>query len=240
MAVKRSSSAARVLRVFEHIAAEQPIGVSAIARTLGADKSAVQRDLMTLADAGWIRVAAGLPAQWELTPHVLTFARTPHSADSLRQRVRPALERLRGETGETAYLTVPDGDRFVVLDALESQQMLRMVPPVGLVVKVEGSATARAILPYLPEAEQARLLGGPVTPALHDEFQATRARGYAVNDGEVEPSAVAMAAAIVSRRGIPAGALVLTGPAERLTAARRAGIGELLRREAEALTQAIG
>jgi DNA-binding IclR family transcriptional regulator len=128
MAVKRSSSAARVLSVFEHIAAEQPIGVSAIARALDADKSAVQRDLMTLADAGWIRVAAGLPAQWELTPHVLTFARPPHSTDSLRQRARPALERLRGETGETAYLTVPDGDRFVVLDALESQQMLRMVP----------------------------------------------------------------------------------------------------------------
>lgn len=240
MAVKRSSSASRVLKVFEHCAARQPIGVSALARELAADKSAVQRDLMTLADAGWIRVAAGMPGQWELTPHVLTLARPPQSTDSLRQRARPALERLRGATGETAYLTVPDGDQFVVLDAVESEHLLRMVQPVGLIVPVRGSSTARAILPHLPEAEQARLLGTPVTAAMREEFRATRALGYAVNDGDVEPRAVAMAAAIVSRQGVPAGALVLTGPAERLPPERRADVGERLRDEAEALTQAIG
>jgi IclR family acetate operon transcriptional repressor len=237
--VKRSSSAARVLRVFEHTAALQPIGVSALARAIGADKSAVQRDLMTLADAGWIRAAAGAPGRWELTPHVLTLARPPHSTDDLRQRARPALERLRGETGETAYLTVPDGDQFVVLDALESQHMLRMVPPVGMIVPVRGSATARAILPHLTEDEQARLLGAPVTAALREEFAASRARGYAVNDGDIEPSAVSLAAAIVSRQGLPAGALVLTAPAERLVPARRGELGARLRQEAEALSQAL-
>lgn len=239
MAVKRSSSATRMLAVFEHIAAAQPIGVSAVARALGADKSAVQRDLMTLADAGWIRTAAGAPGQWELTPHVLTLARPPHSTDSLRQRARPALERLRGETGETAYLTVPDGDQFVVLDAVESSHMLRMVPPIGMVVPLHGSATARAVLPWLDEAEQARLLGMTATAALRDEFAATRARGYAINDGDIEPSAVALASAIVSRRGVPMGALVLTGPAERLAPARRDDMGERLRREAEQLSQVL-
>jgi IclR family acetate operon transcriptional repressor len=239
MAVKRSSSATRMLAVFEHIAAAQPIGVSAVARALEADKSAVQRDLMTLADAGWIRTAAGAPGQWELTPHVLTLARPPHSTDSLRQRARPALERLRGETGETAYLTVPDGDQFVVLDAVESAHMLRMVPPIGMVVPVHGSATARAVLPWLGEEEQARLLGTTVTDALRDEFAATRARGYAVNDGDIAPSAVALASAIVPHRGVPAGTLVLTGPAERLGSERWSEIGELLRREAEALSQAV-
>ncbi|MEJ5977211.1 IclR family transcriptional regulator [Novosphingobium sp. PS1R-30] len=240
MAVKRSSSASRVLKVFEEIAASQPIGVSALARVLEADKSAVQRDLMTLADAGWIRGAVGASGQWELTPHVLTIARPPHSTDSLRQRARPALERLRSETGETAYLTVPDGDQFVVIDAIESEHLLRMAQPVGMVVLVEGTATARAILPHLPEPEQERLLGRGVTSAMREEFRATLTRGYAVNDGEVAPSAVAMASAIVSRQGVPAGALVLTGPAERLTAARRPEVGERLRREAEALTQAVG
>ena len=45
---------------------------------------------------------------------------------------------------------------------------------------------------------------------LRAEFHATRARGYAINDGDIEPSAVAMAAAIVSRQGVPHGALVLS------------------------------
>jgi IclR family acetate operon transcriptional repressor len=226
-----------MLKVFERMAALQPIGVSALARELAADKSAVQRDLMTLADAGWIRPAGIGTGQWELTPHILTLARPPHSSDDLRQRARPALERLRGETGETAYLTVPDGDQFVVLDALESQHMLRLVPPVGMVVPVRGSATARAILPYLAAGEQERLLGGPIPPAARDEFAVTRTRGYAVNDGDIEPSAVALASAIFDREGVPAGALVLTGPAERLAAARRGEIGGMLRSEARQLSQ---
>jgi IclR family acetate operon transcriptional repressor len=238
VAVKRSSSAARVLKAVERIAALQPIGVSALARELAADKSAVQRDLMTLADAGWIRTAA--PGQWELAPHVLTLARPPHSFDSLRQRARPVLERLRSETGETAYLTVPDGDQFVVLDALESHQMLRMVPPVGMVVRVHGTATARVILPHLDEGEQARLLGTALTPAMRAEFAATRARGYAVNDGEIAPSVVTLAAAVVSRQGVPVAAIVLTGPADRLPPSRRGELGERLRREAAGLSQALG
>jgi IclR family acetate operon transcriptional repressor len=227
-----------MLKVFERTAALQPIGVSALARELGADKSAVQRDLMTLADAGWIRSTGAPVGQWELTPHILTLARPPHSSDNLRQRARLALERLRGETGETAYLTVPDGDQFVVLDALESEHMLRMVQPIGMVVRVHGSATARAILPYLPESEQERLFGGPIPPAMREEFAAARTRGYAINDGEVEPSAVALASAIFDRQGVPAGALVLTGPAERLAPARRPEIGEKLRGEARQLSEA--
>ena len=230
-----------MLKVFERTAALQPIGVSALAREIGADKSAVQRDLMTLADAGWIRPATGAgTGQWELTPHVLTLARPPHSSGSLRQRARLALERLRSDTGETAYLTVPHGDQFVVLDAQESRHMLRMVPPVGMVVPVRGSATARAILPYLPESEQARLLGEPLSDGMRGEFAATRSRGYALNDGDIEPSAVALASAILDRQGQPVGALVLTGPAERLDRARRDEIGQKLYREAQAPSEIQG
>lgn len=239
LAVKRSSSAARALKVFESIALRQPVGVSALARELGADKSAVQRDLMTLADAGWIRPAGGGPAQWELTPHILTLARPPHSSDNLRQRARLALERLQRETGETAYLTVPDGNQFVVLDAVESHHMLRMVQPIGLVVPVRGSATARAILPYLTTSEQERLFGGPLPDAVRADLGAIRACGYAVNDGDVEPNSVAMASAILGRDGVPVGALVLTGPTERLAPARRGAIGEKLRSEALLLCEAV-
>lgn len=240
MAVKRSLSAGRMLKVFELVAASQPAGVSALARALDADKSAIQRDLMTLADAGWIRPAGSAAGQWELTPHVLTLARPPHSADSLRQHARPALERLRNETGETAYLTIPDGDRFVVLDAMESIHLLRMVPPVGMVVPLEGSSTARAVLPWLPEPERQRLLGAPTSTEQEAEFATTRGRGYAVNDGDIAPGVVAMASAVFSKSGLPIGALVITGPADRLPAERRDDLGAALQREARLLSGVEG
>ena len=70
MAVKRSQSASRVLSILELVASHQPVGVSALAKLLGDDRSAVQRAVMTLADAGWSRVAPEPPARWELSAHL--------------------------------------------------------------------------------------------------------------------------------------------------------------------------
>ena len=214
MAVKRSGSALRVLAVFEAVAQAQPIGVSALARRIGADKSAVQRDLMTLADAGWIAPAPGSAGQWELTPHVLTLVRQPHSGQALRRRAKPVMERLREDSGETVYLTVPHQDAFVVIEAVESRHVLRMVPPLGMPVPARISATARAFA------------GGPHVAT----------RGYAVSDGDIVPGSVTLAAAIRDDGGAPLAALVVTGPAERMGEDRRAVLGEALRRAAEGLS----
>lgn len=223
MSVKRAQSGGRMLRVFETIAAAQPLGVSELSRRLGADKSAVQRDLMTLADAGWIRPV--LSGKWELTSHILTLARTPHSNNGLRQRVRPILESLRSKTGETAYLTVPDGAHFVVIDAVESPQVLRIVPPIGLVVPVHGSATARAMLPYMTAPEQTRLLGAEADTSLLKQFEATRKTGYAVNNGDIIDGAVAIASALLDEEQRLYGTIVLTGPSERFSPERCEELG---------------
>jgi IclR family transcriptional regulator, acetate operon repressor len=64
------------------------------------------------------------------------------------------------------------------------------------------------------------------------EMAATRARGYAVNDEEVQRGAVAIASPLLDQAGVPVGALVITGPAERLPPERREEIGEILSRAA--------
>ncbi len=239
MAVKRSRSATRMLGVFEAVASKQPIGVSALARELDADKSAIQRDLMTLADANWIRPAPGLSGQWELSPHILTIARPPYSSDDLRLRARPLLERLRTETGETAYLAIQDEDHFVVLSAAESHHLLRMVPPVGIVIPMQGSATARAVLPHLSNEEQERLYGGPLPDDMRREFAQTLEHGFALNDEDIVPGAVAMASALTGPGGGPIGAIVLTGPADRLGPERRVEVGGLLRATALQLSREL-
>lgn len=217
MAVKRSQSAGRVLAVVEAVSRAQPIGVSALARMLGADKSAIQRDLMTLADAGWIRPAPNEARAWELSPLILSLARAPHSNESLRQQVRPALERLRDETGETVYLTVPHQGRFVVIEAVESANLLRVVQRVGITVPVEGSASARVYLAALPAAERAEFLGRAPDAELAAGIAAAQAAGHAVNDGRIVPGTVTFAAALLDARARPVGTIVVTGPAERLS-----------------------
>ncbi|HEX4376587.1 MAG TPA: helix-turn-helix domain-containing protein, partial [Steroidobacteraceae bacterium] len=115
MAVKRSRSASRSLMVLEAIASQQPISISAIARTLEEDRSAVQRAVMTLADQGWIRITTEPPVRWELSARLFAIAHLPYSSSDLRERARRLLVELRDQTGETAFLAIPDVTHFIVI-----------------------------------------------------------------------------------------------------------------------------
>lgn len=225
MSVKRSQSGSRILAVLEAIASHQPIGVRALARVLDEDKSAIQRALATLADSGWIRLTRDPPARWEVTAHILTVAHAALGSNDLRQRARPILERLRDETGETVLLAVPDIRNFVVADVIESRQMLRMVPHVGIVVSALNTATGRAMLPFMNRERQISLLGAEPDAQQLESFESTRARGYAVSEGEINVAATNLAAPIFEFDGTPTAAIVICGPKERLPPSRYDALG---------------
>ena len=228
MAVKRSQSASRVLSVVELIAARQPIGVSALARLLADDKSAVQRAVMTLADAGWIRAAPDPPVRWELSAHLFTIANLPHSANDLRQRARRTLESLRDETGETVFLAIPDIGRFVVIDVAESAHLLRAALRVGEVISVRGSATARAVLPHLAPDRLKSVLGDQaLDPADAPHFETAQARGFGLSADGVMQGSTILAAPIFDSDGQPLASIGISGPSERIPPARHAQIGAL-------------
>jgi IclR family acetate operon transcriptional repressor len=221
----------------EGIAQHQPVGVSDLARLLDEDKSAIQRDIMTLVDAGWVGGASGAPGKWQLTAHILAVAHMGAVSNDLRQRARSALEALRDASGETVLLTVPDISRFVVIDALESRHMLRTVPRIGLSVPVRGSATSRAVLPYLKREQQIEFLGKPPDARLLADFAATLKRGYSISVGDVVEGSTNIAAPIIERDGYPVGAVVVSGPSERLTAMRHRKIGDLVLQTARGLSR---
>jgi IclR family acetate operon transcriptional repressor len=183
-------------------------------------------------------VAPGAPRRWQLTAHILAVAHLAQKSNDLRQRARRTLEALRDESGETVLLNVPDIGRFVVVDALESRQMLRTVPSIGLAVPVRGSATSRAILPYMSEAQQIELLGSPPDEVLLQDFAATRVRGYSVSHGDVVEGSTNIAAPILEVDGRPAGAVVVSAPSERMPIGRHAEIGAMVLRAARELSRA--
>lgn len=237
MSVKRSQTASRVLAVLEAVARHQPVGVSELARTLGADKSAIQRAVMTLADDGWIVPVPEGPTRWQLTAHILAVAHVGHSRNQLRERARAVLEALRDESGETVLLTVPDVRRFVVSEVFESPQPLRIVPHIGTIVPSRGSATSRAMLPYMTGEQQAQLLGGRPDASLLREFAATLERGYSVSAGEVVAGSTNIGAPIIDLDDRPIGAIVLCAPAERVTTERHARFGAMVLEAARSLSR---
>lgn len=237
MTVKRSQSAVRVLAVLEAIARHQPIGVSMLARELGADKSAAQRAIMTLADEGWIRPALGLPTRWQLTARLLAIAHMGLSRNDLRRRARSTLEDLRDKSGETVLLTVQDMNGFIVMDVVESRQMLRAVPHIGMAVPLRGSATGRAMLPYMSDERRLQILGGPPDSILLEEFSATRKRGFSVSKGEIAPDATTIAAPILEVDGQPSAAVAITAPSKRMPVTHHRRIGAMLCNAARSLSR---
>ena len=238
LTVKRSRSAGRVLTVLEAIARLQPVGVTALARELHADKSAAQRAIMTLSDEGWICAAPGSPTRWQLTARILAVAHFALRGTDLRRRARRTLETLRDQSGETVLLTAQEKNAFIVLDVAESHQMLRAVPHIGMPIPVRGSATSRAMLPYMSEERRQQILGEPLNSSLIEEFAATRKRGYSVSKGEIAADMTTIAAPILEVDGSPCAAVVVTAPTARLPAAQHRAIGTMLYNAACALSRA--
>lgn len=236
MSVKTSQSGTRMLAVLEAIAAQQPIGVSALARLLDADKSAVQRALATLAQAGWISATPERPLRWELSARLFSLANLPHSSEDLRRRAAPALSALRDETGETVFLAIPDLSRFVVIDVYESRHLLRTAPRIGEIIQVTATATGRVMLAHMPPERQAELLGHAPGAALDSELALCRERFYASSVGEVVEGATNIAAPVLDGLGRPVAAIAISGPSDRLAPPRLDALGRTLAETARLLS----
>jgi len=216
-----------VLQVLEAVATHQPIGLGGLARLLAADKNAIQRALVTLAEAGWIAPAAGPVKEWELTARIHAVANCGQGGNDLRLRARSELEALREVSGETTLLTLPDAGRFIVADVFESRQVLRTAPAVGTVVLPQRSATGYALLPYMPARARAAMLGQEPDVDLRARFAETLLQGYAVAVNAPVEGITVVAAPIFDTGGGPAGAICIVAPTDRATPARCAEFGEL-------------
>lgn len=237
MAVKPSQSGARILAALEKIAEHQPIGVSDLARLLGANLAAAQRAIATLAEEGWIRMAIGKPTRWELTAHIHIVAQHAYGSHDLRRRARGPLEELWKKTNETVLLNVPDGGQFIVIDVFESPHHVRSSVPVGFVVPTTASATAWAILPYMTPLQQKDYLTGEPDESLLQQFDKTIERGFSVSRGDVFAGSNNVAAPIFEMDGRPIGAVLISVPNDRAGPEEVETLGQLVRETAQRLSR---
>jgi|GEM_PF-624073 len=236
MAVKGSSTAARVLTVLEAIAAHQPIGVAALARMMSEDKSAVQRAIVTLADQGWIKASDEPVVRWILTPRILAVAHSSQNKDDFQHRAQLVLDQLAAQSGETAIYTSLEGRNLVLTLTAESGQALRMVPHTGALVPINISATGRAVLSWLSPERMTDLLGEVPDAELRVQLQHYRTEGYALS-AEVNTRAMTLASAVFEVDGRPIGGVGITGPVERMTPDALPRLGRLVSQAARLLSR---
>lgn len=229
--VKQIRSVHNACALIEAVARHQPLGVSELARATGIDKSAAQRLAVTLHQAGWLDRAS--EGRWRIAPSLARLVQRA-SAASLLAELRPAMERLRDETGETVMLVALEEARLFVREVVESRHALRVAAPVGTELPLLHSSAVRAIAAHLPPAELEALRR--VHPGLDDDAALARVRrlGFAVNDREIVPDARVVGAPILSDDGYPLAALILSGPTSRISTSRMKQLAALVGRTAAA------
>ncbi len=221
------NSVLTALRVFEEVAAAQPVGLSELSKRLDVPKSTVQRCLKTLADAGWLRPATGDAGRWVITGKAFSLGSAMSAGDDLRDVALPELSRLQAETGETVHLAVPDGSELVLIERLDSAHQLRAFLPLGTRLPLHAASTGKAYLASLTDAQVEEFLSTELAPltdrtvtdpaALRREIAEIRSRGYAVTDQGLHDGIAAVAVALRGRGGAVRGCFSVSGPASRLT-----------------------
>lgn len=191
--VPEVKSAVRTLQVLEHLAARQgrTASVRDVAEMLGAPRSSAYALLRTLVQHGWVR-ADESGTMYTLGIQSLLVGTAFLDSDPYVRAVRPVLTALGERLSETVHLARLDGDGVVYLATQESRKDVRTFSRVGRRLPSHATGLGKAILAERPDAVPDVLT--PLTERtivdphlLADELTETRARGYAIDDGEGTP-----------------------------------------------------
>jgi IclR family acetate operon transcriptional repressor len=246
------ASALRTLDVLRAFArSPHKLGLAEVTAALGLERNQAYRSLKTL-EAGGFLVATD-DARFELGPAAAglgTAAMRFHAA-SVIDVAGPVLDHLSTETRETVHLFVRRGERAVCVDRRESPQSVRLVSILGRSLPLHAGAVPKAMLAWLPQAEQRALLDRldelPVftdrtyrdRDALEAELAAIRARGHSISDEDFDASARGVGAAIFDAAGDAVAGVSVGGPSYRIDDATLERFGALVRAAAHDLSRAL-
>jgi IclR family acetate operon transcriptional repressor len=234
-------SVARALALLDALA-DGPAGVNALARRIGVNPSSASRLLATLESGGLVERDPGGP--YRLGLHLVALADRVLSRLDVRELARPQLRALVEATGETATLSVADGDQAVTVDFVPGESSVVSMARLGRPSIGHATAAGKVLLafagtpPATLEAYTERTITDPAR--LEAELARVRDQGWAEAEGEREPDLNALAAPVFGRGGALAAILGLQGPAARLTAERRRSVLPALLSAASAVSRALG
>jgi DNA-binding IclR family transcriptional regulator len=226
------------------------LGVVDIAGELGLPKGTVHGLLRTLQHVGFVEQDTD-SGKYQLGAALLHMGSSYLDGNELRTRALNWSDSLAARTQESVRIgTLHEGQVLIVHHVFRPDDSLQTLD-VGSLLPAHATALGKILLANAPYAAAELTKGGftaftdaTITdPAqLERELERVRQRGWAADIGELVGSQVSCAAPIIDRRGLVVGAMGISGPPDRLLAARqpRHDLVAYVREAARAVSRELG
>lgn len=212
----------RALDILICFTTDTDLGLTEISSKIGLHKSTVHRLLTTLEEKGFI-TRNPATEKYRLGMRIWELAANQSQEDDPAHILLPEMERLRDQLEETVSLYLRDGKERIRIQAVQSNQAIRRVAPVGMRAPLSVGASSKVLLAFAKEEVRAELMNvlewGSEEEKRHyvSQLLEIQATGYATSFEEREPGAAAVSVPIFDRSHHLAAALSVSGPVSRLS-----------------------
>lgn len=219
-----------------------------IAKTAGEPLSSIYRLLQSLTRVGWVD-KGWRRGTYRLGLKLLSIGGELEDRLDIREIALPSLRVLREVVGVTSFLCVRRDARAVCVERLEGYAVRSLALQLGGSLPLYAGAAPRAILAFLPTAEQHTVLATPGLPgdpprpepaAIEADISRIRQDGVAVSDGDVTPGIAALGAPVFNHRGELEAAISISGLRGQILGLTRQRNIEVLLDAAATVSRALG
>ncbi|MGE8130488.1 HTH-type transcriptional regulator BhcR [Methylobacterium sp. NPDC080182] len=240
----------RALDVLDVLAGGDGLTLSELAGRLEQSVATMHRVLATLERRGLVEISAD-KQEWHVGAEAYRLGSAFLRRHNVVERSRSMMWTLMQETGETSNLGVEKDGNVLFVSQVETHETIRAFFPPGSLSPLHASGIGKALLSTYAPARTERLFRGKTfarftdktigsLDQLRDDVEATRRRGYAIDDEERSIGMRCVAAPILNFHGEAIAGISVSGPTHRLSDEKLHAIGERVRRGAAAVSRALG
>ncbi len=245
-------SLAKGLEVLQALASTaEPCSLSQLAQGVGITVSSAHRLLHTLEALGYVERDAEA-RRYRLAPKVLGLGFAYFRSADLWQVAHPYLVEASRRHGETFNLAVLDGTDILYIDRVKTRRILSINLEIGSKLPAYCTSMGRVLLAHLPEGEARQILARSRRQRFTERtvtdpdrvlgiLREVRARGFAVNDGELAVELRSVAAPVRNASGRVVAAVNMAVHASEYTSRDvEERLGPIVKDVADRISEALG
>ena len=199
-------------------------GISELAELSGMLKSSVYNIMSTYEECGIIEKNPKT-SQYRLGLKILALSNVISQYDVFREIIRPYMEELSEQTGETVFLATPYGNNIIYREAAFPNHSISVRAIKGVVAPMYCTSLGKAILSCMDAEHTEQVIAEgmePFTPytitdpqSFRDEVEKIRRQGYSIDNMEHEYGIKCVGVPLKNGNGQVIGAISLSGPSLR-------------------------